>query len=371
MGATGSFSCDACGKTYAWKPEIAGKRVKCKCGGKLTVPATDPAALADDAPEGFDDLLALAEGAPAHEESYAPPIATTAPAARSAKTAPARPANAGALCPSCNSPVDPAAVICINCGHNLKTGKKLKTAKLADDASAPAGVVPYRSFGVKNVAGEGMSPQKKKILAISLSAFLLLLIGGIVVIVIKGLQNDKQHQARLNSQPAKLEKLMENMDKAGGIGAAMHDGSLLNGVDDPQKRSAEQEIARQRAFTKFQEHGAELMKAKNPLAKEWLASDPKTHFFRHDHAASVKFVEQLEAFGATEIRCDYAPSNNFDGEPFTQGVIARLPKDPASRKRIFAWYDSLDYVMEGYDQPHPEELGQTYISIEFKPENLR
>ena len=63
MGSTeaGRFSCDGCGKTYAWKAEIAGKRVKCKCGQALTVPSEDPA-LAEAPPEGFEDLYALAEG---------------------------------------------------------------------------------------------------------------------------------------------------------------------------------------------------------------------------------------------------------------------------------------------------------------------
>jgi hypothetical protein len=366
MGATGSFSCDACGKTYAWKPEIAGKRVKCKCGGKLTVPATDPAAVADDAPEGFDDLMALADGVPAQEESYAPPVAT------SAKAATARPAKAGAVCPSCSSPVDAAAVICINCGHNLKTGKKLKTARVSDDApAAGAGAVPYRSFGVKSVAGEGMSPEKKKMLAIGLSVLLVLMIGGVVVIVVKGLQNDKEHQARLNAKPAKLEKLMENMDKAGGIGAAMHDGTLLDGVDDQKDRSVEETRAMYRNQNKVEIRNAQFLKANPPAAKAWLASNPKAHFFRHTNAQSLKFVDDLAKLGATDIRTVTPPVEDGNGVPECGGVIAALPKDPAARKKIFAWYDTVDDVIEALDQPHPGEFGQSHITVEFKPESMR
>lgn len=33
------FTCDRCGKRYAWKAELAGKRAKCACGETLTVPA--------------------------------------------------------------------------------------------------------------------------------------------------------------------------------------------------------------------------------------------------------------------------------------------------------------------------------------------
>ena len=32
------FSCTACGKQYRWKPELAGKTVRCKCGNPVSVP---------------------------------------------------------------------------------------------------------------------------------------------------------------------------------------------------------------------------------------------------------------------------------------------------------------------------------------------
>jgi DNA-directed RNA polymerase subunit RPC12/RpoP len=360
MADVGRFSCAACGRSFSWKPELAGKRVKCKCGEKLTVPATDPAAEMEPAPDGFDDLMALAEGAPASDNGYAP-------------AAVAAPVGGGSACPSCGSRVDAAAVICVNCGHNLKTGKKLKTSKLAGDAvggAASQRVPGYRSFGVKDVAGESMSPEKKKMLAIALTVVLVLMVGGIIVVIIKGLENDRQHQAKLAANPPKLEKMIDNMDKAGGIGAAMHDGSLLNGVSNPQRASAEMQIERQRAYYKLEERGAELMKANNPLARTWLTGDPKAHFYDYDNAASIKIVDQLAALGATEIRTDYPPAQNLLGVSVAGGVIARLPKDPAARKKIFAWYDALPHVIEGDDQPHPEEMGQTYIAVEFKPEKI-
>jgi hypothetical protein len=37
------FTCDACGKAYRWKPELAGRRVKCACGHVMTAPAAPPA----------------------------------------------------------------------------------------------------------------------------------------------------------------------------------------------------------------------------------------------------------------------------------------------------------------------------------------
>src|SRR4051812_39539607 len=98
----GKFSCDACGKSYSWKAELAGRRVKCKCGGVMTVPASDPAAVDDALPPDFEDLYALAEGTPVAD----------------AVTPPAFTRGGGAACPSCGAQVDSAAVLCVSCGTN-------------------------------------------------------------------------------------------------------------------------------------------------------------------------------------------------------------------------------------------------------------
>src|SRR4051812_37400970 len=72
MGAAGKFTCDQCLKSYSWKPELAGRRVKCKCGPPLSVPKDDPAAAADALPPEFEDLYALSAGAPA-DDAVPPP----------------------------------------------------------------------------------------------------------------------------------------------------------------------------------------------------------------------------------------------------------------------------------------------------------
>ena len=79
------FPCPACGKQYRWKPEMAGRTAKCACGAKLVVP-TDPPQAAPVAP---------------------------APVASQSK------------CPDCGADLTADAVLCVNCGFNLKTGKKL------------------------------------------------------------------------------------------------------------------------------------------------------------------------------------------------------------------------------------------------------
>ena len=32
------FSCDACGRNFAWRPDLAGLKVRCKCGDAIRVP---------------------------------------------------------------------------------------------------------------------------------------------------------------------------------------------------------------------------------------------------------------------------------------------------------------------------------------------
>src|SRR6185369_3204426 len=96
-------TCDSCGKQYKWSEQLAGKRVKCKCGAKFTVPA----ALENAEPD-------LAEMFSEDDEAVA--VAT--------KTATK---TAAASCPSCSAAVKAGAVICTSCGFNLRDGKQLKT----------------------------------------------------------------------------------------------------------------------------------------------------------------------------------------------------------------------------------------------------
>jgi hypothetical protein len=37
------FTCDVCFKAYRWRPELAGRRVKCACGRVMTAPSAPPA----------------------------------------------------------------------------------------------------------------------------------------------------------------------------------------------------------------------------------------------------------------------------------------------------------------------------------------
>jgi hypothetical protein len=73
----GKFSCAACGKQYAWKPQLAGKKAKCACGAAIVVPhATVAPPIPAPAPADYDLY------------DVAPPPAVVAPAL----TAPGLPA---------------------------------------------------------------------------------------------------------------------------------------------------------------------------------------------------------------------------------------------------------------------------------------
>src|SRR4051794_17044280 len=79
----GIFSCDACGKRYAWKPQLAGKRAKCGCGAQIVVPHANQTAP----DEG--DLYDVADASP-------PPTS----AARAPSLAASRTSVAGAIRPT-------------------------------------------------------------------------------------------------------------------------------------------------------------------------------------------------------------------------------------------------------------------------------
>lgn len=62
----GKFACEACGKAYPWRAQLAGKRAKCTCGAVLVVPEAEPQEVEDG---GLYDLLE-----PAPQAIAAPPM---------------------------------------------------------------------------------------------------------------------------------------------------------------------------------------------------------------------------------------------------------------------------------------------------------
>ena len=76
------IECAACKRRYAWKPELAGKRVKCKCGEPIQVP-TEPVPEIEEAPPDFGSLEFELAAAQTASETKAEPPALVARAATS------------------------------------------------------------------------------------------------------------------------------------------------------------------------------------------------------------------------------------------------------------------------------------------------
>ena len=128
------FSCPACGKQYTWKPELAGRRAKCKCGQAIQVPAAPPGSAAGSKPpaesEAHPAAKAPAPPPPPRAMAKSPaPAPAPAPAPGAVNSAgPADATGGDSRCPSCGQPLAAGAVICVGCGFNLKTGKHLSTS---------------------------------------------------------------------------------------------------------------------------------------------------------------------------------------------------------------------------------------------------
>lgn len=202
------FTCAACGRQFRWKPELAGKSVKCKCTATVTVPAdaggvarvkaaTAPAAAK---PAGVVPAQAVrkASAAPgiagAARAGEVPPRAPIGQAAnRQGATAPAKPAKAAAAtstppplkkkvaalapaeependlaglfelaadaeratpeedvnarCPNCRCDLAPGVVLCTACGTDLRTGKRPPAKSAAPVLSAASPVAALAAGG--------------------------------------------------------------------------------------------------------------------------------------------------------------------------------------------------------------------------------
>lgn len=128
MAGGATFSCDACGKQYPWKAELAGKKAKCKCGAVVDIPAQPRAARA----------------------------AARAPVAVAAAAAPVEQAG-GYRCPACKNDLTPGTAICVNCGFDLRSGQYVSTQVDTGDDEAEAAPAPKKKKKAAAAAGGKVS----------------------------------------------------------------------------------------------------------------------------------------------------------------------------------------------------------------------
>jgi hypothetical protein len=113
MSQATSISCSMCNRQYNWKPELAGRRVKCKCGNVIAVP---------EAP---------VEEVPAEDDTYDV-------SGVDLSDLPPPPVESGYRCPSCREPMEPGTPQCPSCGFSLKPAKRTSGASAAAAAAPPA-----------------------------------------------------------------------------------------------------------------------------------------------------------------------------------------------------------------------------------------
>lgn len=112
--------CPACGVGYRWRAEHVGGTVACKqCGNDFIVPDQPGPGLMIE-PAGDDGIFELAD-----TEDEQPSSTAGGQAA-----GPGRAGHAG-KCPSCNSALKAHAVLCMNCGFNLREGKKMSGPQIS------------------------------------------------------------------------------------------------------------------------------------------------------------------------------------------------------------------------------------------------
>ncbi len=108
--------CGSCDAGFKAKDELAGRRVKCpKCKEPLTIPSAPPKRVAKPVPAApaaaHNPLLDLLD-----EQNV-----------QSA-------GSGGPMCENCAADLEPGAFICMECGFNHQTGKRLQTESHEDES---------------------------------------------------------------------------------------------------------------------------------------------------------------------------------------------------------------------------------------------
>jgi hypothetical protein len=346
----GKFSCDACGKQYSWKPELGGKRVKCKCGTPISIPASDPAG--DDIGD-LGDLAALSDGAP------------TTPGAVAG----------GPTCPGCGSGVDPSAVICVNCGQNLKTGKKLKTSKVAA-AAAGGGIADtyapgYRSYGAV-AQDEGMSPKQKKLIIASSIAGLVAVVAIFIVFVLPDAKRKNEQAKAIDARPAKLERALTAMDENDGLVGAMKNGALIGGPAGAAAGTAAAAGGAAAPTTppgaEFNERHEALLSGEAPKVGKKFLLNPKARFMAQTREKTEQIITELYKQGCSSVVVIGLHAEAYTNEERATGCVATLPppENKDARTKIFAFYHTLENTIEPLEMERQHDKGQKYIAIEFK-----
>jgi len=154
------FTCPNCNKKFQAKDEFAGRKMKCSgCGNVVRIPSAAPKRpeRPPPAPKPADEYSIAEEGPSAEPAKAAPGQRPLAPGAKKkpkkavseyeisfeeekkSEAAPAAGPSGGRICPGCKKEYPPSVKICVQCGINIVTGKKLQTEMVSAE---PESTVP-------------------------------------------------------------------------------------------------------------------------------------------------------------------------------------------------------------------------------------
>ena len=111
-----AFSCPSCTKKFKAKNELSGKAVKCPCGTKFKVPqvsARSKIKISKSNPANSEQGTAL----PGFDSGVFGDLLDEVDLGKT---------SVGKKCPSCKQPIGSRAVLCVQCGYRLDTGKQMK-----------------------------------------------------------------------------------------------------------------------------------------------------------------------------------------------------------------------------------------------------
>jgi hypothetical protein len=160
-----AIQCPTCQKEYRWKPELAGKRVQCKCGETITVPAEEPQSEKTDLYDLVDEPAARAPQGVVDLQSAA------------VSSAVALADDHRMTCPYCGETVDGGSTMCVFCGSSLEgvAAAKPKPAQAAMQAAPPVATRPVA------MRAPTVEEKQNKVKLIVAGIVLLLLIVGAVI----------------------------------------------------------------------------------------------------------------------------------------------------------------------------------------------
>jgi ssDNA-binding Zn-finger/Zn-ribbon topoisomerase 1 len=167
----------ACGQSFAAKDELAGRTVKCpKCSRPLVIPKTGAAGGAPAAPTATRPQQSAAAAGPA-------PAAPPAPAYPSGGLfdevgLPSAPT--GTIpCPGCRTPMPMGAIVCVQCGYNMKLGRRMETLRIGADGTGESGSVTdmFLARAARTLEEDKEEERKKTREGLPWWAYLLMLLG--------------------------------------------------------------------------------------------------------------------------------------------------------------------------------------------------